>query len=401
MPKTYAEINDKIRKGQAVVVTAEEMIDIVDQDGAAKAAEDVDVVTTGTFGPMCSSGAMLNTGHAKPRIKMQHAKLNGVPAYCGLAAVDLYVGATEVAEGDPLNSVFPGAFRYGGGHVIEDLVARRDVQLVADSYGTDCYPLKQLETLVNLDDLNEAVLLNPRNCYQNYSVAVNLHGERPIYTYMGILRPGPANANYCSAGQLSPMFNDPLYRTIGIGTRIFIGGGTGHVYWHGTQHNPGVPRTDAGTPKVPAGTIAVCGDMKTMSRDFIRGVSLRGYGVSLAVGIGIPIPILDEEMARFTACSDKDIVAPIIDYSRDYPNLEGGAHGEVSYAELRTGTITVNGREVQTAGISSYSKAREIAGILKDWITKEKFELYEPQAPLPGPETGYKFKPLKVRPREK
>ncbi|HJN17621.1 MAG TPA: homocysteine biosynthesis protein, partial [Armatimonadota bacterium] len=96
MAKTIAEINAKIASGDVVVVTAEEIIDIVDEDGAEKAAEKVDVVTTGTFGPMCSSGAFLNFGHANPRIKVQKAWLNGVNAYAGLAAVDLYIGCTEV-----------------------------------------------------------------------------------------------------------------------------------------------------------------------------------------------------------------------------------------------------------------------------------------------------------------
>jgi uncharacterized protein (DUF39 family) len=101
LPKTYDEINEKIRRGEVVVVTAEEMVGIVAEDGPAKAAEKVDVVTTGTFGPMCSSGAFLNTGHSTPRMKLSLATLNGVPAYCGLAAVDLYIGVTEPSQDDP------------------------------------------------------------------------------------------------------------------------------------------------------------------------------------------------------------------------------------------------------------------------------------------------------------
>jgi len=96
--KTYDEINEKIKQRKAVVVTAEEMIGIVKDKGAKAAAKQVDVVTTGTFGPMCSSGAVLNVGHTAPRIKIQRAWLNGVAAYGGLAAVDLYIGATELAK---------------------------------------------------------------------------------------------------------------------------------------------------------------------------------------------------------------------------------------------------------------------------------------------------------------
>ncbi|GAI55475.1 unnamed protein product, partial [marine sediment metagenome] len=224
LTKTIEEINEKIREGKAVVVTAEEVTDLVNQKGVAKAAQKVDVVTTGTFGPMCSSGAYLNIGHSKPRIKLGggRAYLNDVPAYTGLAAADIYIGAGALPDDDPRNRVYPGEFNYGGGHVIEELVAGKDIRLVATGYGTDCYPRKRLETWINIKDLNEAVLFNIRNAYQNYNVAVNLSGKT-IYTYMGILKSHLGNANYCSAGQLSPLLNDPFYKTIGIGTKIFLG----------------------------------------------------------------------------------------------------------------------------------------------------------------------------------
>ncbi|MCP4602987.1 MAG: hypothetical protein GY847_21135 [Proteobacteria bacterium] len=396
--KTYEEINDKIRKKQAVVVTAEEMIDIVENQGTKEAARRVDVVTTGTFGPMCSSGALINVGHSTPKIKITKATLNGVPAYAGLAAVDLYIGATELKEDDPENKAFPGEFNYGGGHVIEDMVSGNDVALKAKAYGTDCYPRKEIETLINLSDINEAILLNPRNGYQNYNVAVNVNQTRPIYTYLGVLRPKMANACFCSAGQLSPLLNDPYYRTIGIGTRIFLGGGTGYVYYSGTQHNPGVPRTQDGIPKGGAGTLAVTGDLKNMSAEYLRGCSITGYGTSLSVGIGVPIPILDEEMARFTAVKDSDIVAPIVDYSENYPNNVGEPLGFVSYAKLRSGQIEIQGRKVRTAGLSSYSKARQIAGDLKKWIEAGEFLLGKSVDPLPGVDSGVKFKGLGTRP---
>ena len=143
--KSYQEINDRIKKGQAVVVSAEEMVGLVRSKGEVAAARSVDVVTTGTFSPMCSSGAILNFGHAKPPIKASKVWLNDVPAYAGLAAVDVYLGVTEPTEDDPLNKVYPGEFKYGGGHVIQELVAGKSVHLAVDAYGTDCYPNKRLE----------------------------------------------------------------------------------------------------------------------------------------------------------------------------------------------------------------------------------------------------------------
>lgn len=399
MAKTYSEINEKIKKGEVVVVTAEEMIDIVDEKGTAKAAQEVDVVTTGTFSPMCSSGAFLNFGHAKPRMKVQKAWLNNINAYAGLAAVDLYIGATEMPEDDPLNKVFPGEFKYGGGHVIEDLIAGKDVRLKATAYGTDCYPRKELDTWIKLEDLNEAILNNPRNAYQNYNCAVNL-SEKTIYTYMGTLKANLGNATYCSAAQLSPLMNDPEYKTIGIGTRIFLGGGVGYVIWQGTQHNPTVPRTEGGVPKGGAGTLSVIGDLKQMSTDWIRGMSFRGYGGTLAVGIGVPIPILNEEMAKYTAVKDEDIVTQIIDYSDSYPNIKPGGLGEVNYKQLKQGEIEVQGKMIKTAPLSSYSKAKEIANILKERIQKAEFLLTESVQPLPSTDSGLSFQNLKERPVE-
>jgi uncharacterized protein (DUF39 family) len=214
-------------------------------------------------------------------------------------------------------------------------------------------------------------------------VAVNL-SDKVIYTYMGVLRPRMGNANYCSAGQLSPLLNDPIYRTIGIGTKIFLGGGIGYVCWHGTQHNPSVLRGENKVPRGPAGTLAVIGDLKGMSAQWLRGVSFTGYGTTLAVSIGVPIPILDEEMAAFTSVRDEDLWTKIIDYSRDYPQGTGKVLGEVNYAELKSGKMVFKNKEIPTGGLSSYLKAREVAETLKKWLLKGNFLLTEPVAPLPG-----------------
>lgn len=384
--KTYKEINEKIKQGKAVVVTAEEMIDIVEKNGEIEAARKIDVVTTGTFSPMCSSGAFLNFGHTSPKIRASRVWFNDVPAYGGIAAVDCYLGVTAVVEGDPLNSVHPGEFNYGGGHVIEDLITDNVIRLRLEGYGTDCYPARKHEKNITIHDLKDAVLFNPRNAYQNYNCAVNM-SDRTIYTYMGVLRPRMANATYSTSGQLSPLFNDPCYKTIGIGTRIFLGGTQGYVAWHGTQHNPHVPRGKNGVPTEGAGTIATIGNLNEMNPKWLVGASILGYGVSLYVGIGIPIPILNEKVARYTAIRDDDIYAQVFDYSVDYPSGITKSIGKVSYKELRNGTIKLKGKKIPTAPMSSYYRAREIANLLKEWIERGEFLLGEPQQLLPSTES--------------
>jgi len=401
MTKTIAEINEKIARREAVVMTAEEVIDYARAQGFEKAARTVDVVTTGTFGTMCSSGMYMNIGHSKPRIKLGGGRttLNDVPAYAGLAAVDLFLGAAAIPDDDPRNRIYPGEFRYGGGHVIEDLVAGKDIRLEATAYGTDCYPRKKLETLIRLSDLNSATLFNMRNGYQNYGVAVNA-SDKVIYTYMGVLKPNLGNANYSSAGQLSPLLNDPDYATIGIGTKVFLGGGIGYVAWHGTQHNPHVPRLENAVPRGPSGTLALIGDLKQMSPRWLVGTSMLGYGPSLTVGLGVPIPILSEKIFAHTLVTDADIVAPVVDYATAQPQRLPDTLGEVTYAALRSGSITVQGREVPASSLSSYPRAREIASLLKQWIAEGRFLLTQPVAPLPGPDSEVGYHPLVERPIE-
>ncbi|MBW6469501.1 MAG: homocysteine biosynthesis protein [Coriobacteriia bacterium] len=388
MTKSWEEINARIASGEAVVMTAEEFAVLAAEDGVSAAARTVDVVTTGTFGPMCSSGVFLNFGHSDPPIKMASITLNDVPASGGLAAVDTYLGATEP-------SVTRG-IEYGGAHVIEDLLRGRAVRLKATGPGTDCYPRTEIDTYVTLEDLNQAYLFNPRNCYQNYAVAVN-SGDRALYTYLGTLLPRFANATYSSAGALSPLLNDPTYRAIGVGTRCFVAGAPGYVAWEGTQHNPNQERDENGVPVGPAGTLAFIADLKQASHEFFSAATFERYGVSAFVGIGIPIPVLDEDLAATLALTDADLSATVFDYGvqrRSRPAL-----GRVTYAELRSGQIEIEGRPIPTGPISSLPVARRIAAELKRWITEHRFTLNPPLQPLPQP-GSQGVKPLEIRSEE-
>lgn len=382
--KSIEEINSRIKKGDAVVLTAEEMIDFVEDEGEEKAFQEVDVVTTGTFGAMCSSGAFLNFGNTEPPIRMTEVFLNDVLAYSGLAAVDVFLGATQVAEENN---------NYGGAHVIEDLLNGKDIYLKARSQGTDGYPRREVDTYINLDDLNQAYLYNPRNCYQNYNVAIN-SSSKMMYTYMGTLLPECYNATYSSAGQLSPLLNDPYYKTIGFGTKIFLGGAQGFISCQGTQHNPQVARNEKGIPETGAAAIAVTASLKEMDPKYIRAANIKNYGISMYVGLGIPIPIIDIDMVRYTAVRDRDIYTHVVDYSfaGDKNN-----YGKVNYEQLKSGKIELNdGREVRTAPLSSYSMAREIAEELKNSILEQNFTITKPvkRLPLEG-----SLKSLRIRKR--
>ena len=156
-------------------------------------------------------------------------------------------------------------------------------------------------------------MVNPRNAYQRYNAAAN-STDRTLHTDMGMLLPNYGNVTYSGAGVLNPISNDPRFHVIGGGVPCLLGGAPGMVIGEGTQHSP------AGG----FGTLMVTADMKQMSSNFIRAATMFGYGVTMYVGVGIPLPVVDLEIVRSTAVTDADIVVDVVDYgipSRNRPTL--------------------------------------------------------------------------------
>jgi uncharacterized protein (DUF39 family) len=372
--RTYEEINEKIRKGDAVVLRADEFKRLAESKGYENVAKEVDVVTTGTFGAMCSSGAVINLGHSDPPIKIDKAWMNDVPVCHPGAAVDLYIGATQMSETKP--------FEYGGGHVIEDLIRGEEVELRATAYGTDCYPKTRLETTITKYDLNQFYMLNFRNSYQKYVCATNSR-DTVIYTYMGKLLPQYGNATFSGAGELNPLINDPEYETIGIGTRILLGGAKGYVIGEGTQHDP----------RNQMGTLMVKGNCMEMDARFVRGAAVTRYGTSIYVGLGVPIPVLNLKVAKNIAVmTDENVTVKVLDYG--IPRRSRPVLREVSYKELKSGRMEILGKTVKVSPLSSLKGAVEIAEILKKWIEDGKFYLSKPVENLPRDSV---FKPMKEK----
>ena len=371
--KTISEINDKIIQNRAVVWTVEELKARVTPDNIAQIAEQVDVITTGTFEPMEGSGAVINLGHTDPPINIRTCWLDGVLAYSGFGAVDLYLGAAQMIEDADETR------ERGGGHVIEDLIAGKPIHLKAYGVVSDCYPRNSFETTITRDTINQFYLFNPRNLYQNFIVGVN-GGEHPLYTYLGPLQPYLGNAVYSNPGALNPLLNDPDLQLIGIGTKIFIGGGIGYITWEGTQHFPLQKRLENRTPIGPAATLALIGDAKQMSPYWVRGCYFKNYGSSLMLGVGIPLPVLNQDVIARCAVSDQDIVAPVIDFA--IPRRVRPTFGLVNYGQLKKGKISIEGKTIKTAPLASISRSREVAQELKKWIESGSFTLTEPVASI-------------------
>ena len=165
------------------------------------------------------------------------------------------------------------------------------------------------------------------------------------------------------------------------------------VYAQGTQHCSLVERSDNDVPVEGSGTLALTGNMKEMLPEFVRGTSFKGYGVSLALGVGIPIPILNPDILRRTTVRDRDIMACVIDYSVDYPEKTGKVLARYNYEQLRSGEVDLNGQKVPVTSLSSYNKALKICELLKAEIKEGRFLLSEPSQRLP---LGQAMRPLNI-----
>ena len=355
-----------------MVFTAEAAVAMAKEQGVSACAKKIDVVTAATFGAMCSSGAFLNFGHSDPPIRMSEIMLNGVQAYGGLAAVDTYIGAAQPGERTGME--------YGGAHVIEDLIAGNEVELCARSGGTDCYTNKEIRTKIRLSDLNQAYMFNPRNAYQNYAAATNTT-KTVKRTYMGTLLPEMRNITYSTAGELSPLLKDPKLRTIGIGTKILLCGGEGYVVFEGTQAVNKMTSLDNGDKCFEGYTLSVIGDLKGMKSTHLKAATFQGYGSTLYVGIGVPLPVIDEDMMADLAVSNEHLYTNVYDYGISERSRK--VMSCVSYAMLRSGFVEINGKKIKTAPLSSLYKARMIAGELKEKILSGAFVMSEPVAKLP------------------
>ncbi|NJO72221.1 MAG: hypothetical protein HC825_12190, partial [Oscillatoriales cyanobacterium RM1_1_9] len=203
----------------------------------------------------------------------------------------------------------------------------------------------------------------------------------PLFTYLGPLQPGLGNAVYANVGAIAPLFNDPDLQLVGVGTRIFLGGGIGYISWEGTQHFPLQKRLANRTPIGPAATLALIGDARQMDPHWVRGCYFKNYGPSLMLGVGIPFPVLREEVVERCAVQDQDIVVPVVDFS--IPRRVKPTFGLVSYGQLKTGTIQIEGKSVRAAPLASVARSRQVAQELKQWIEAGSFLLSEPVAPLP------------------
>lgn len=305
--KTPSEINAKIQNGTVLVMTAAEFKQHI-RAGDTITPEEVDVVTTGTFGVMSGTYAILSIPVAKKKAfkTADRVWLNGVPAVPGpcpnenLGLVDLIVYGTARANAG-----------YGGGHLFRDLVQGDAVDVVVQA------EQKTFTRSVTLEDIGFARLATTRSAFRNYTALVNPRSRTVNSTIFSVLgMPGPLRAASISGcGEINPLENDPGMRAVGPGTHILVNGGDGYVMGTGTISSPGRPN------------LSFFADLKGMDPAMMGGF-VTSAGPECLVSCAVPIPVLDESSLRALSVLHEQIPLSVADVADRTP-LASTTYGEV------------------------------------------------------------------------
>lgn len=312
MPRSFSEIQRRVKQGNAVVLTSQEVCDLVAL-GDASRLMDVDVVTTATRAVMSGTYAVFSFRVAEPGafLRAERVWINGVPAQAGpcpnenLGVVDLIVFGTARSR---------DRRDWGGGHLFRDLVERKIALVEVE---TNDEKIFQVE--VGLDEMPFARLMGSRHAFMNYSAFVN-PGEDPLSTifHARLFEPHCLGATFSGCGQINPVKNDPLLETIGVGTRILLNGAEGFVIGTGTRSSPQRPN------------LSGFADMHHMKPEYMGGFATSA-GPECICSWAVPIPVTSKTILQEIARLDREIALPVMDVNTRE------AVGEASYADVWEG----------------------------------------------------------------
>jgi putative methanogenesis marker 16 metalloprotein len=305
--RTVAEINDKVERGEAVVMTAVELCNRV-RDGEDVEFEDVDVITSATCGVMSGTFAVLSFQVAE-RDEFERASevfLNGVPAFTGpcpnerLGIVDVMVYGTSRRDN-----------RYGGGHLFRDLVSHEEIEVVVETVDG-----RRIETTTTLKEIPFAKLCSTRNVFKNYYAFVNAQENEVTSIFsVGKFEGACKELTFSGCGELNPLEKDPVMDVIGIGTKILMNGAVGFVIGEGTRSSPEKPN------------LMGIADMHGMLPQYLGGFRTSA-GPETWTSWAVPIPVLNEHVLENAKKLDEEIKLGVHDVHNRRPL------GEITYADV-------------------------------------------------------------------
>lgn len=292
--RSINEINQKIKKGQATILTAEEISNLV-REGETPSFNDVDVVTTGTCGVMSGTASIFHIKVSDPGSfkKASEITLNGVPGFPGpcpnewLGSVDLIVYGTSHSMHNE---------DYGGGFLFKDIVEGNSIEVELESISG-----KTLKTTTTIDEMSTAQMIGTRLAFKNYTAFVNPSHESVASIFNAINMEGPFQGlSFSGCGELNPLQNDPHMRIIKSGAKVLLCGSEGLVIGQGTRSTDIKPN------------LMISADMHQMDPEFLGGFKTAA-GPEVFNSVAAAIPILNEDLLKDTFILNEDIQLPVAD----------------------------------------------------------------------------------------
>jgi putative methanogenesis marker 16 metalloprotein len=182
---------------------------------------------------------------------------------------------------------------------------------------TDCGSSLQAE--IGLDEMPYARLNGSRHAFKNYSAFVNAGSEivNTIFHSRGFA-PFCSEATFSGCGLLSPLKNDPLLESIGVGSRVLINGAQGFVSGTGTRSSRERPNLSGSA------------DMHRMDPEYMGGF-VTSAGPECICSWAVPIPIISNSILEEIARQDREIALPVNDV------CSRTAMGSADYGDVWTG----------------------------------------------------------------
>ncbi|MEB3200980.1 MAG: homocysteine biosynthesis protein [Synechococcaceae cyanobacterium] len=368
--RSEAELQQRQRQGTLRVRSARDYRALVASDGLEQAYGATDVVVAGTAEFSDQAWLQLSLGPSEPPIRLRDVELGGVAAQACGAGGDLLL---------PMGSSPAAPHRRGGAQVLADLLAGRRLSLRASGEATALQPRRELHSDLDLNAIGGGRLVLQRGVVENGLVAVS--------TAAGVLRSpfgpllGPlGNALVSCSGADSIGLAMPGLSLLGPGSPLLVAGAVGWVLGSGSAHQPQPRRLASGHACTPGAVAAVAADLHALDPRWLRACFFEGHGSALLVGVAAPIPLLDATVALQASIGDEALEAPVLDLSvprRIKPSL-----GVVSYGQLHTGFLELEGRRLPAAPAHSPRLAASIAAELISRLEQDRFPLRLPPLPL-------------------
>ncbi len=368
--RSETDLRRRQQRGELRVRTAADFRRLVREHGLNAAYDTTDVVVAADAGFTDQASLHLSLGPTDPPIRLREVQLDGVQ---GLASGG--AGELVLPVGGGLGEQAP----HSGAQLLGALLAGGALPFDASGEATALHPRRDLHTELDLERIGSGRLLLHRAISENGVVAVSSAAGLCSSPWGPLLGPyGTALWSCGGAGSIG--LTMPGLSLLGPGSPVLVAGAVGWVLGAGSGHQPGPGRQPGGHALTPGATVAVSVDLQDLHGRWLRPCFFPGHGSALLVAIAAPVPLLNPATALAAAAGPEQLQTPVLDVA--IPRRIKPALGSVAYAQLASGSIEVNGRQLRCAPAHSPRLAAEIATELVHRLQRNHFPIRLPVLPL-------------------